>query len=187
MRLGKLDVRDGFLVLLAALWCADETGVLPLFLLAAAVHELGHLLVLYLAGGRLYRLTLTCCGAVMRCALPDGRYARAAVCLAGPAASFVLTVLAGRCGWYRLAGASVLLGAFNLLPMPPLDSGMALRHLAGGGFFRARGILALLTALCLHGAGAFLFFHGGGCWLWLIGALIAAKTAKDLAKPAVRV
>ena len=61
---GRIEVRDGFAVLLAALWCVDSTNVLPLFLLAAAVHEAGHLLVLYLSGGRVYRLTLTCCGAV---------------------------------------------------------------------------------------------------------------------------
>ena len=83
----RLEVRDGFLVLLAALWCVDETNTLPLFLLAAAIHELGHVLVLSLAGGRVLRLTLTACGAVLRCTLPEGRCARAAVCLAGPAAS----------------------------------------------------------------------------------------------------
>ena len=72
--------------------------MLPLFLLAAAVREAGHLLVLYLSGGQVYRLTLTCCSAVLRCALPDGRCARAAVCLAGPAASFALTAAANTLG-----------------------------------------------------------------------------------------
>ena len=28
----RVEVRDGFVVLLAALWCVDESGVLPLFL-----------------------------------------------------------------------------------------------------------------------------------------------------------
>lgn len=120
----RVEVRDGFVVLLAALWCMDRTNVLPLFLLAAAVHEAGHVLTLYLSGGRVHRLVLTCCGAVLRCALPEGRCARAAVCLAGPAASFALTAAAGALGAWRLAGASALLGLFNLLPMPPLDGGM---------------------------------------------------------------
>ena len=34
--MSRIQVRDGFLVLMAALWCADESGVLPIFLLAAA-------------------------------------------------------------------------------------------------------------------------------------------------------
>ena len=178
---GRIEVRDGFLVLLAALWCVDQSGVLPLFLLAAAVHEAAHLLVLYLAGGLAQRLTLTACGAVLRCTLPEGRCARAAVCLSGPAASFALTALAGALGWYRLGGASALLGVFNLLPMPPLDGGMALLHLAGGHGTAALQALAALTALGLLAAGSWLFLHGGGCWLLLIGALAAAQNAKSLA------
>lgn len=181
MTRGRVEVRDGFIVLLAALWCADRTNVLPLVLLAAAVHEGGHLLVLRLSGGRLHRLTLTCCGAVLHCALPAGRFARAAVCLAGPAASFALTALAGACGWYRLAGASVLLGAFNLLPMPPLDGGMALAHFCAGGAATGRAALALLSAAALLLGGFRLMQAGGGCWLLLIGTLIGAKSAKNLA------
>ena len=144
---GRVQVRDGFAVLLAALWCMDQTGVLPLFLLAAAVHEAGHLLILHLSGGRLHRLVLTGCGAVLHCALPADRFACAAVCLAGPAASFALTAAAGTAGAWRLAGASALLGLFNLLPMPPLDGGMALSHLCGGRFGTARRGLALLCHL----------------------------------------
>ena len=122
----RIQVRDGFWILLAAFWCVDSTNVLPLFLLAAAAHEAGHLLILYCTGGRLHQFILTTSGAVMRCILPEGRYARAAICLAGPAASFLLTTCAEAFSCWRLAGASALLGLFNLLPLPPLDGGMAL-------------------------------------------------------------
>ena len=178
----RVEVRDGFVVLLAALWCMDGTNVLPLFLLAAAVHEAGHVLTLYLSGGRVHRLVLTCCGAVLRCALPEGRCARAAVCLAGPAASFALTAAAGALGAWRLAGASALLGLFNLLPMPPLDGGMALCHLAGGRFPLARGALSLAVMAGLLAAGCWLWRQGGGAWLLLTGVLISAQTMKNLAK-----
>lgn len=182
MTRGRVEVRDGFPVLLAALWCADTTNVLPLVLLAAAAHEGGHLLVLHLSGGRLHRLTLTACGAVLHCALPPGRCARAAVCLAGPAASFALTAAAGPAGWLRLAGASALLGLFNLLPLPPLDGGMALAHLCGGRLAVLRGALAGASAAGLLAGGAWLHRAGGGVWLLLIGVLICAKSLKNLAK-----
>lgn len=182
MTRGRVEVRDGFPVLLAALWCADTTNVLPLVLLAAAVHEGGHLLVLHLSGGRLHRLTLTVCGAVLHCALPPGRCARAAVCLAGPAASFALTAAAGPAGWLRLAGASALLGLFNLLPLPPLDGGMALAHLCAGRLGAMRALCAGLSAVGLLLGGVGLWLAGGGMWLLLIGALICAKTGKNLAK-----
>lgn len=116
--MGRVNVRDGFWVLLAALWCVDGDNLLPLFLTAALVHEAGHAVVLYLAGGRLRQLTLTACGAVMQAALPCGRFACAAVSLAGPAAGFALTIAARACGGWRLAGASALLSLFNLLPPP---------------------------------------------------------------------
>ena len=47
--MGRVNVRDGFWVLLAALWCVDEDNLLPLFLTAALVHEAGHAAALYLA------------------------------------------------------------------------------------------------------------------------------------------
>ena len=178
----RLEVREGFVVLLAALWCVDESGVLPLVLLAAAVHEGGHLVTLRLSGGRLHRLCLTACGAVLHCALPAGRCARAAVCLAGPAASLALTALAAQAGAWRLAGASALLGLFNVLPLPPLDGGAALGHLAGGRFAAGRGALAVCAAAGLLAAGAALAAQGGGCWLLLVGGAVCAQPAKALAK-----
>ena len=39
--MGRVNVRDGFWVLLAALWCVDGDNLLPLFLTAALVHEAG--------------------------------------------------------------------------------------------------------------------------------------------------
>ena len=60
--MSRIQVRDGFLVLMATLWCADESGVLPIFLLAAAVHECGHLFVIRLSGGTVHALCLTACG-----------------------------------------------------------------------------------------------------------------------------
>lgn len=132
--MSRIQVRDGFLVLMAALWCADESGVLPIFLLAAAVHECGHLFVIRLSGGTVHALCLT---GLRRC--PAVQPAAVAVFARRPPASpdrrpaLRSPHWRTRSGAYRLAGASALLGLFNLLPVPPLDGGMALRHLADGG------------------------------------------------------
>ena len=170
----RIQVRDGFLVLMAALWCADESGVLPIFLLAAAVHECGHLFVIRLSGGTVHALCLTACGAVLRCSLPPSPFSRAAICLAGPAASFALTALANPLGAYRLAGASALLGLFNLLPIPPLDGGMALRHLADGRFTRLLNGIAGVSVLVLLAGGVLLWKSGFGGWLFLAGLMVTA-------------
>ena len=171
--MGRVNVRDGFWVLLAALWCVDEDNLLPLFLTAALVHEAGHAAALYLAGGHLRQLTLTACGAVMQAALPCGRFACAAVSLAGPAAGFALTIAARDCGGWRLAGASALLSLFNLLPLPPLDGGMALRHLADGRFTRLLNGIAGVSVLVLLAGGVFLWKSGFGGWLFLAGLMVA--------------
>ncbi|MFR1151278.1 MAG: site-2 protease family protein [Butyricicoccus sp.] len=170
--MSRIQVRDGFLVLMAALWCADESGVLPIFLLAAAVHECGHLFVIRLSGGTVHALCLTACGAVLRCSLPPSPFSRAAICLAGPAASFALTALANPLGAYRLAGASALLGLFNLLPIPPLDGGMALRHLADGRFTRLLNGIAGVSVLVLLAGGVLLWKSGFGGWLFLAGLMV---------------
>lgn len=175
----RIQVRDGFWILLAAFWCVDSTNVLPLFLLAAAAHEAGHLLILYCTGGRLHQFILTTSGAVMRCILPEGRYARAAICLAGPAASFLLTTCAEAFSCWRLAGASALLGLFNLLPLPPLDGGMALYHLTDGKFSVLRKVLSVVSIGVLEIGGLWLIWHKGGCWLFLFGMIFLWKQLQD--------
>ena len=179
----RIQVRDGFLVLMAALWCADESGVLPIFLLAAAVHECGHLFVIRLSGGTVHALCLTACGAVLRCSLPPSPFSRAAICLAGPATSFALTALANPLGAYRLAGASALLGLFNLLPVPPLDGGMALRHLADGRFTRLLNGIAGVSVLVLLAGGVLLWKSGFGGWLLLVGIMITGSAFRRVRRP----
>lgn len=159
-------------MLLAALWCVDTQGVLPLFVLAAAVHELGHVVVLWLAGGRVQQLRLSAAGAALHCALPQSATKRAAICLAGPAASFALTALAQPHGWLRLSGASALLGLFNLLPLAPLDGGMALAHLYQDTHPRLCASLSILSATVLLVAGISLAVNGRGVWLLLTSGLV---------------
>ena len=181
--MSRIQVRDGFLVLMAALWCADESGVLPIFLLAAAVHECGHLFVIRLSGGTVHALCLTACGAVLRCSLPPSPFSRTAICLAGPAASFALTALANPLGAYRLAGASALLGLFNLLPIPPLDGGMALRHLADGRCAFLLDGVAGVSVLVLLAGGVLLWKSGFGGWLLLVGIIITGSAFRRVRRP----
>lgn len=116
------------LVLLAAVISPAE--IVVSVLLAAALHECGHLLALRAFHVPIEGLRLSALGAVL--------YARGArrlsygreliVTLAGCGMNlvcgFVTAAFALRISWvegFVFAGAHILLAAFNLLPIPPLD------------------------------------------------------------------
>lgn len=137
------------------------------FCLACAAHESAHVLALRLLGGRVEGFSLSLSGAELRTTLHRGRLILST--LAGPAANLLLALLTAR--WLpRLALISLLLGAYNLLPLPTLDGGALLELLLPRCSRWAEIILLLLL-----GAAA-LALTAGGFGLWpvaLYGTLLA--------------
>ena len=125
---GKLEIGWGFAAMVLLALLAGAGSVLPLVLLSALCHELGHLAALRLAGTEVELLRLTAFGAEIRADTRYLPYPKEILCtLAGPAVNLVLALVFARiAGDYVLAGANLLLGVFNLLPVPSLDGGRAL-------------------------------------------------------------
>lgn len=127
MRLGRVEVSAGCLLLLAWLNYWDTQGVVALGLLACLLHELAHYGALRLAGAGVHRVRLTAVGAEMEV---EGNLSYGWDCLAalsGPGCNLLLALLCCRQPWGRLfAGLSLALGCFNLLPVGRLDGGRAL-------------------------------------------------------------
>jgi len=128
-----ISVSPALPALLAVFVLLSSPPVLTAVLLAAALHECGHWIVLRRWGGRVERLRLTAFGAEMdvgsTARLSYG--AEMGIVLAGPAVNLLLAVALAALGrvWsgaYLFAGANLVLGAFNLLPSPPLDGGRLL-------------------------------------------------------------
>ena len=179
---GRLELGWGFAALIVLALLGGAGPALPPVLLAAACHELGHLGGLRLAGAAVERVRLTAFGAEIRADTRYLPYGREILCtLAGPAVNLALALLFSRVsGEYVLAGANLLLGCFNLLPVPSLDGGRVLYLLAS---WLADPMLAdrvcrpvglgcsvLLTAAALaltlrHGAGLFLLLGAAGTLL----------------------
>ena len=132
----RIRVSGGF-VLLAG-WFVLANGWEPLVTVlgAAAVHEWGHWVLLRMLGAEVTGFRLSVLGAVLE--TDSGRLSyggELAAVLAGPAANLLsalaLTAVAkGR--WPAAVGANLILCAFNLLPIRPLDGGRALYLLTAG-------------------------------------------------------
>ena len=131
VRAGKLIFRDPVLLcgVVYLLLYFDASGFLRLGLLAAVLHELGHIFVYCIQQRHLPVIEVTMTGFCMRLcgnALSPGR--RFWLAAAGPAVNFLLASLwalrLGRNMTIRgsaFLAANLLTGGFNLLPIPPLD------------------------------------------------------------------
>ena len=119
-----VETAGGFWLVLALMLLLFPLTVTAGVLLAAAVHELGHILAIRITGGRVRRLVLGPGGATLE--VDPMEPGRELICtLAGPAAG-ALTILAWRC-FPELALAGAVQTVFNLLPVFPLDGGRAIR------------------------------------------------------------
>jgi stage IV sporulation protein FB len=100
---------------------------LPWFLgalLAALVHELCHILAVFLCNGSVLSIQATYKGAEIEAA-PMAQQKICLCALAGPAGSFLCLLVSEYFPEMALCG--LVQGAYNLLPLYPLDGGRALR------------------------------------------------------------
>ena len=184
----RLRISPGVPLLLAAfVWLASPL-LLGAILSAAVCHELGHWLVLRRVGGRIQRLHITVFGAEMQ--VDDRRISYGGELLAvaaGPGCNLLLWALLSLTGWPPLApfaGAHLILGALNLLPVRPMDGGRLLWLLTAlctepytaDRVAYAVGAVAsaALLVLCLYltlTTGAGLFLLPGVLWLAVKGVL----------------
>lgn len=136
VRLGPLVFRDPLLLCggLYLLFWLDASGFLRIGLCAAVLHELGHILVYLVLFRRLPVIEVTVTGFCMRTreqSLTRGQ--TFALAAAGPGTNALLALVwAMKLEQYAtirgsaFLTANLLTGAFNLLPVPPLDGAQML-------------------------------------------------------------
>lgn len=148
------------------IWLALLLLTLPLrwtgaFLLAVLLHELCHGLAVYLLGGKILELRATPTGMVM--AVSELSPVREMLCaFAGPAGSFTLLLFLSV--FPELALCGFVHGAYNLLPVYPLDGGRCLKCLIALLFSQQKServfrLLQIPLLIILSGAGIFLTFR----------------------------
>lgn len=195
-------VRPSALLTPALFLLLTDTPILLAALLPAALlHELAHYAVLRLCGVRTARFTLTGLGASLY--VPElHRLSYGAELLsaaAGPLINLLLWVLLSLTGREELtlfAGAQMVLGVLNLLPVRPMDGGRILwlatayltepytadRVAAAVGLAASSALLALCLWLVLTtGSGLFLLL--GALWLAYRSLPPEVFLPRRLAKP----
>jgi len=187
-----LRISAGFLLLIV--WFALVNGweLLGLILAAAAVHELGHLGMLWLLGAKVLALEVGILGAVLETDCRKLSYGgELAAVLAGPAMNLLCACLLTRFAPEQetFIGIHLVLGGFNLLPIRPLDGGRGLELLLTwlfGPFVGETAVrwVSTVTALFLAAVLGWLMKTTGSS-LWLLPAmagLLGAASREVLGK-----
>lgn len=181
----KVEVSPGFWLLLAGLFWLDEgTGLLPWGLLACLIHELGHIGAASACSGKIQRLSLTMVGAELSISYetPPSYGKDTLIALAGPAANLVTGGLSLAFGQQLPGVLSLGIGAFNLLPIQPLDGGRVLyalladrldpdwadRLMTAAAGCLVGGLVGIGTIVAVHYANVTLLFTA----LWLLTGVL---------------
>lgn len=190
LRICQVRITPGFLFLAAFLFYQSTSSFLVTFLLAAALHEGGHLLAARWRGVPVRALSMTAFGCVLD--FVDEALVRDRdllwIAAAGPLCNllFALLCVTPWVGWWRgaaLFGAEhLLLALFNLLPVFPLDGAVLCAGLLKPNVGERRAeqvVLALSGGLGLAAVGAALWWGGdAGMRLLLLAGWVGATSCK---------
>ena len=185
-----MRITPGFLFLAAFLFYQSTSSFLVTFLLAAALHEGGHLLAARWRGVPVRALSMTAFGCVLD--FVDEALVRDRdlfwIAAAGPLCNLLFALLCvtpwvGRWRGAALFGAEhLLLALFNLLPVFPLDGAVLCAGLLKPNVGERRAeqvVLALSGGLGLAAVGAALWWGGdAGMRLLLLAGWVGATSCK---------
>ncbi len=156
----RFRISAGGVLLLAALYFTLDLSEFVALMLAVCIHESGHLAAIALTGGHIDMVSANAAGAVISQRQGPERGAELLRAAAGPAAGVLYAWAASELGGAlnsRMllcsSGFSLVLSAYNALPVLPLDGGRMLACIAGE---RAASLCSLITAglVMLLGAAA---------------------------------
>ena len=174
MKRSRIEVLPSAYFAAAALLLLVPLRWLLAWLLAASVHELGHILAIHFCGGRIRKLEIGAAGASIEI-LPMPPPREMICALSGPAGGLLLVLLFRQLPY--AAFCALIQSAYNLLPIYPLDGGRVLRCVLEWflGQHRGDNILRIIESVLrilfvMFGLSAFFFWNMGA--LPLLAALL---------------
>ncbi len=175
--LRRIDISPAFVAFVCAYYYFDPVGTFAPFFLAAALHEIGHIIALSIFRIKIHSIRLRMSGAQIETA-PLSYLQELFVATAGPAVNFLLLCI------YRKSDSLTALINFclliyNLLPLYPLDGGRiinSLLHLLlpqriAETLMHLIGAISLCTIICFS---CYLtcFWHAGLWPVFISGILL---------------
>lgn len=160
------------ILVFAAAYFLDDTGVVSAFFPAVAVHEVGHMIVLCLFGARIRKFSVGIFGLEIDYSGLFSEPKTALSLFAGPlfGALYAVAALRAQTPFLTLSGSiSLILTAFNLIPVLPLDGGRLVACLLGE--YGGRRLSRVSSVLLLLGGAVSLFIFGSASLL-LVSAWI---------------
>lgn len=170
MRDNPFSLDPGAALLLGLLIFTLRPRELTALIAAAAVHEFGHWICLRWMRVPVCGFSVSLSGPVLCCGEAANRTGQIIAALSGPFAG-ILFWLACSAFWPLCAELSLVLSLVNLLPILPLDGGMALRTILKNQRFLSG--LGFVTASVMVLAGIYAFGNGEGTGLLLFGIWLA--------------
>ena len=177
----KFNVSAGAILMLSALYFFGGLKSVFEVILAAAMHELGHITAIKMFRGKIRAVRFDASGFCMGCYGLNSTAKEALSLAAGPMFGFVFSYIASHAGnmygsvfLLETAGISLIFSVFNLLPALPLDGGRILFCLIPGRV-AAETVLdfcGMTTGTVLAVAGLFCLGNEKGAALLIAGVWV---------------
>ncbi len=126
-------IKPSFLILAAMVILFLGMRAALIIIVSVIIHELGHLIAIWLCGGFVRKLKIGALGAEIFFSGSFSYGKDLLIALSGPTASLVAAAVSGSIAGYftseiayYFAGINLIYGLLNLLPSSPLDGGRAL-------------------------------------------------------------
>ncbi|MBE6610801.1 MAG: hypothetical protein E7634_09055 [Ruminococcaceae bacterium] len=171
----------------------DGSGDTAVTLIAAFLHEMGHVAVMYMNGVGIREIGITPYGfEIVAARQYRSFFEEISVSLAGCAVNFLSAVMLYGFGGIlqRLAIASAALGILNIMPISCLDGGVTLNSMLCLGMLPDKAdaicrIISFVTLFCIWIPAVYVFMFSGANYslfvlcVWLFGKLFAPSRFKS--------
>ena len=173
----RIKISVSFFLVWILIVFLDTDKIWPYFVVAAVIHEIGHIAAVYLCRGQILRFHLSAFGGIIQYYLPNRTTRKEfLICMSGCLFGILLSLVAAVLSMSLLCGASTILTLINLLPVSYLDGGRALYLVFGEN--RALCLLEyfVIAFLLCCGAAAALKWKAYGLLLMLAVPMFLRQT-----------